>query len=122
MCVHAHGCVCVCVCVCTGVDVRVCARAWMCVCVHARGCVCVHARGGVRVCTRVRVCVCHNEKKGQTNGKHDKRACVRACVCSRLHLTPSSVFHFCSFVCVSRLVPLISGKQMTMGHNLSNLL
>ena len=24
-------------------------------------------------CTRLRVCVCHNERKCQTNGKHDKR-------------------------------------------------
>ena len=37
--------------------------------------VCVHARAWVWVCAcmRVCVCVCHNEKKCQTNGKHDKR-------------------------------------------------
>ena len=37
-----------------------------------RACVCACVRVCVRACVRVRAHVCHNEKKCQTNGKHDK--------------------------------------------------
>ena len=75
---------------------RPCMR--LCVCVRERRKIELKARGkqvpipldGIRTCAsgapaqraRACVCVCHNEKKCQTNGKHDKRhrrVCVRVC-------------------------------------------
>ena len=50
----------------------------------------------LRACECVCVCVCHNEKKCQTNGKHDKRVC--ACVFERVCARASE--HACLHACV----------------------
>ena len=67
-------CMCVCVCACMRVCVQLGAvklvllRHWM----HLNVMLPVMSENQF-YCTRLYVCVCHNERKCQTNGKHDKR-------------------------------------------------
>ena len=81
------------------------------------GCTNIHPVD-VHLCARacVRVCVCHNEKKCQTNGKHDKRhrrVCVCVCVCA---CACASVLAFIGYCHMSKPATLLRSCYILWFH------